>query len=353
MTAEPGAVEASLQAQAASAEHIGSPLYASLLSELLADHRAGGITADLLDGVSAQPTHDAIPLRYLATAHRLALAGDAPGLARLYPSCGGTWRGETLGREFIEVARQHRSAFEAGVRRNVQTNEVGRAPVLATAFALITRRHRMALDLLEIGASAGLLSHWDRYHYDTGFTSAGDPDSPLRFDARWWNDPKPSLSGKTVVASTRCSDIDPIDITTAAGRLTMLSFVWPDQQERLDRLRTALDIAARLPITVERADAGDWLQAQLALAPSTGVATVVFHSIVWQYLPRPTRDGVRRAIHAAADRASEQAPVFWLRMEPAGPTFADVRLTSWPGGGEEVLAEVGYHGTGIRWLAAD
>ena len=214
-------------------------------------------------------------------------------------------------------------------------------------------RQGLPLDIYEIGSSAGLLSRWDRYHYATGHSQLGDPTSTLRFDAAWWTHPAPPLRGEIRIAQRRGSDIAPIDPSTPQGRLTMMSFVWPDHLERLARLKAALDIAARFPVTIDQADAGDWLTHHLASAPRAGVATVVFHSIVWQYLPRPTRDRVRGALYAAAARAHQGAPLFWLRMEPATAAFADVRLTTWPGGSEEVLAEVGYHGADIRWLQRD
>ena len=57
---------------------------------------------------------------------------------------------------------------------------------------------------------------------------------------------------------------------------------------------------------------------------------------------------------AWVERATPDAPVCWLRMEPAGEV-ADVRLSTWPGrdGGhdEELLATTGYHGPPVRWLA--
>jgi hypothetical protein len=38
-------------------------------------------------------------------------------------------------------------------------------------------------------------------------------------------------------------------------------------------------------------------------------------------------------------------------MEPAGDK-AELRLTMWPGGEEELLATSGFHGRPIRWLGA-
>jgi len=37
-------------------------------------------------------------------------------------------------------------------------------------------------------------------------------------------------------------------------------------------------------------------------------------------------------------------------MEPDSLDHATLRLTTWPDGADEKLAEVGYHGAGINWL---
>jgi hypothetical protein len=59
---------------------------------------------------------------------------------------------------------------------------------------------------------------------------------------------------------------------------------------------------------VERAGAADWIEARLAeQAPDT--ATVVFHSIVMQYLPDEEREPFERAVTSH--------DIAWLRMEPA------------------------------------
>ena len=106
-------------------------------------------------------------------------------------------------------------------------------------------------------------------------------------------------------------------------------------------------MAEAVPATVERADLGDWAAARLS-EPVAGVATVVVHSIVWQYVPRASRDRLRTALQDAGSRATADAPLAWLRMEPAGPV-ADLRLTRWPGGEEQVLATAEYHGIPVYW----
>jgi hypothetical protein len=343
-------VEGALAAQAASCDRVGSPLYATLLRGLLDDHRNGGLTAELLDGVTERPVHDALPLRYLATGHLLALTGQAPRLAARYPSCGGSWDGSTgIVADFLTTALERQQEFVAGVRRNVQTNEVGRAPVLASGMAWITSRHQMPIDQLEIGSSAGLISRWDHYGYDTGRFQWADQQSPLQFGPPWWEQPPDELAHAPEVVRRRASDVSPIDVTTERGRATMLSFVWPDQLDRIARLRAAMAVAQAVPLPIETADAGDWLGRQLREPPVPGTVRVVFHTIVWQYLPPATRSALRAALSAAGEAATEEQPLCWLRMEPATPEHADLRVTCWPGRHEEHLADVGYHGADVHW----
>ena len=85
-------------------------------------------------------------------------------------------------------------------------------------------------------------------------------------------------------------------------------------------------------------------------APAPGVASVVFHSIVMQYLSAADRRRVASALAEAGSRATGRAPLAWLRMEPGGEQ-AEVRLTLWPGGSERLIASAGFHGRPVRWLA--
>ena len=341
-----------LQRQALSCAHVGSSLYGVLLDGLAADYDADGITRELLKDVSTAPVHDALPLRYLATAHHLALAGLAPDLASIYASCGGEWNGEDPTRLFLRVARTNRAAFENGVRTNVQTNEAARSAVLASGFSLISHRYGLPMSTLEIGSSAGLLSRWMHYGFDTGESTTGDAASQLQFGPLWWNAPLPRLDPAATVVSMRASDITPLDLSTAPGRLAMESFLWPDQVDRRARLLLALAVAQEHPLVVEQADAGEWLTDLLAADLPAGTATVVFHSIVWQYLPQATRETMRAALQRSGLTAEPDCPLLWLRMEPATAEHAALRLTSWPGGIDEELAHVGYHGADVRWLIA-
>jgi hypothetical protein len=104
-----------------------------------------------------------------------------------------------------------------------------------------------------------------------------------------------------------------------------------------------------VPAALDRADAADWLAVRLG-ERRPGTATVVFHSIVWQYLQHEGRERILAALAATGAAATAQAPLAWLRMEPAGARTA-VTLTTWPGGAERVVASAGFHGDDVRWSA--
>lgn len=327
---------------------LGSTVYPTLLDGILADVAAGGVCAAVLGPHAGDTANSALPLRFLGSVHRLVLDGVAPALAAHYPSVGGT-PGPTLVADFLATVAERRPEIEELISLGVQTNETGRSAALVGGYAEVARRGGLPLRVLEVGASAGLNLRWDRFWYDTGASTFGDPASGVRFEG-WWEGEAPDLASGATVASRAGCDRNPLDITTGDGRTTLRSYVWPDQVERLARLDAALDVAARVPATVEAADLGEWLEGRLA-EPAPGLATVVVHSIVWQYVSRESRDRMRAALRAAGERSTPESPVAWLRLEPAGPT-ADLRLTWWPGGGEEVLALAGYHGRPVRWGAS-
>jgi hypothetical protein len=339
-----------LRWQARACALVGSPLYERLLDRTAADVEAGGPASELLEPHAADPPDSMLGLRLMAGVHRLALAGEAPELARFYPSVGGTTDVERVWRPFAEILSERMGELASLVKRPCQTNEVGRSTVLLGGFLLVVRETGLPLRLLEIGSSAGLNLRFDRYHYTVAGESWGDRSSPVRFDDIVVEGRLP-FGQKAAVAERLGCDANPLDPSSEDDRLTLMSAVWPDQPGRVELLRKALALAAAepLPLLVERAAAGAWLERMLA-DPHPGIATVVFHSIVWQYLSDEEQALVGDTIMRAGARASAEAPFAWLRMERGGE-LAEVRLTLWPGGAEQLIARAGYHGRPVHWLA--
>jgi hypothetical protein len=242
----------------------------------------------------------------------------------------------------------------AALGRTLQTNEVGRSAALLGGFLSVSDRTRLPLRLLEVGASAGLNLRWDHYRYEQGDLAWGPPESPLVLADHFTGEKMPSLETARFsgVAERRGCDVAPVDPASEEGRLTLLSFVWPDQADRFSRLRAAIEVAKTVPATVDRADANDWLGSQLAPdVERPGTATVVFHSVVTQYLSDNGRARHQAILDSAGARATSAQPLAWLRLEPSTKGSFEVRLTTWPGREERLLATASGHGTDIGWLA--
>jgi hypothetical protein len=327
-------------------ENQGSPFTARLLTILRDDIAAGGASAELVIAWPGDPVADGLSLRMAAAVHALALAESAPALVLCYPPNAATM--EQLRPVVLSVVREHRIFIRAFLSSAPQTNEVGRSGVLIGGFLQIAKETGLPLRLLEIGASAGLNAIWDRYSYRLGAVGWGDPKSAVRI-APTWEGPSPPIDASVRVIERRACDISPIDLEDAAQRLRLRAYVWPDQHERLSRLENAIDLARLRGLRVERADAADWVRARIR-EPSTASATVIYHSIMWQYLPAETQVDIRASLERAGDRATGAAPLAWLRFEPHHvESLPELRMTLWPGAREIRLAVAHPHGSSVTW----
>src|SRR5579875_3165491 len=339
--AHPMPLADALRVQAKVCRQMGAPFYSALSERLAGDVDAGGPTATLLAAHRMTTVEAAVPLRLLGGVHRLVLAGLAPELSVHFPSTGGD--GDA------EAAWPALRALLADPPPLVR-GALGRCAALVGGFLVVARDTGLPLRVRELGASAGLHLRFDRYWYEADGVGFGDPASPVRF-LDLWDAGRPPLATRLVVADRRGCDRAPIDPTTDEGRLTLLAYVWPDQPTRLATLRAALAVARDFPVTIDRGEIPGWLRERLR-EPVEDRATVVVHSITWQYLRAEERADVAATLAAAGARATGAAPLAWLRLEPAAdPAHTDLRLTVWPRGEERLLATAGYHWGRVRWLA--
>lgn len=349
------------RAQSQSCRDLGSALYARLMSLLADDVRRGGSTWQLVADVAGLRFGDAVPLRLVAAAHRLALDGRAATWAAVLPSCGGTPPDDdrSLWEAWRTVVDSWPQELVSGLHHDVQTNEIGRAAGLAFALA---RSGLGECRLIEIGCSGALNLRLDRYRIELGDRVLGDPDSAVVLGPRFGGRaPGPhgadEPAGHRVPTLPRITgrvgiDPNPIDVTTPAGRIHLESFVWPDQAERIARLRSAIEVAATTPVELIRSGAHRCPSDTAGVLGSLlaeGGARVVMHSIVWQYMPKDLRWAVTNTLEEAGAGAGSDSPLAWIRYEPDewNRTRAAIWLRSWPRGGDRLVAHADYHG---RWL---
>lgn len=326
-----------------------SPFYAALMESMAADVREGGPTWDLLERYADKSATEYYPFRALAGVHREVLEGKRPALAAAFPADGAPGDPEAAWPLVREAFAEHDPEILGELRHPLQTNEPTRCVALVGGFCEVARATDLPVRALELGSSAGLNLNFDRYRYEGGGLAFGPADSPLRFVERW-TEGVPDLTAPLRVADRAGCDIAPLDITRESDRLELEADIWPDEFGRIGELRAAAAVAQQYPPPLERASADDWLRGRLA-ALEEGIATVVFHSVFWPYLPGEVAAAIRGLIADASERATAAAPLAWLRFEPGDePATLELRLTAWPGGEERLLATGGFHQEPVRWL---
>lgn len=288
------------------------------------DWEAGGPVRAVCAGYEDAPRGSVLQLRLLAGVFRLVLTDRAPALRPYYPCLGGTAPARSVWPVMRQVIADHIPELRQALTVPPQTNEVGRsAALLAGIFDLVAATGRRRIRLLEVGASGGLNLLLDRYTYtgDEGSGqrwSWGSEDSPVRLENAITGDIRPA---DFMIISRRGCDPDPVDVSTADGRLLLTSFVWPFQLDRHARLAAALQVAQQDPPVVDRATAAGWLPEQfgwieddLAGDPIGEELIIVWQSVTRLYWPATEIEAVDRALAAAGRRL----PIGHVAMEYSG-----------------------------------
>ena len=361
---------------------LGSPFMVRLLAvsrDLLIVDAA---LAEQFLALVPDPGPGLLALRFTGALHALALQGHEPW-ASLWPSTApaGTHATDAALLHAVRLAVTSQwPHIKATLRSAPQTNEVRRSAVLLPGWLHVAQHTGLPLALVEIGASAGLNLWADKWLHEHGtWTWPGDSDVRITSE---WRGPPPAHSSQPAtqpsilhIASRRACDILPIDITQITQRQRLASYVWPDQTERLQLLGAALSKAANWAslsgVHIEAADAASYLQRELHTLP-VGQTTLVFHSIVWQYLTGPERQRLQAVITAAGARATATSPLAWLTYEfSAADQPAQLRCRIWPSvqpsvqpgtppgtqpstlpeGDEQLLAHAHPHGAWVEWVA--
>lgn len=330
--------------QAEACRALGSALTAEICEALLAHISVGedALSRRVRDW-PGDPSYrgDSVPLRLCGALHALVLAGKDPALAQAYarfPS------GEF--REVIEHRlQQHTDYILDFIDLPPQTNEVGRsAAIIAAAWHLMALFPATRFKAFELGASAGLNLNFYRYNLVTDGNSASAPDTVLLTPE--WRGAIPARHSLRIDEAAGV-DINPLDPLRDA--LRMKAYIWPDQPQRLARMDAALSIARGHPPKVDKADAAEWLEAQLAQPAPTG--RFIYHTIAAQYFPPGTRERIEAALQRAGEAASDHAPLAHFSMESSPTTGADLLLRVWSKGRlrEWHLGQADAHARWIDW----
>lgn len=355
----------------AATEVLKLPLYRHLCQQVAQDR---DVAARLL----LAPPEQRIPNLLLAAVHDVLLAGDGHPLAAWYGSLTDPVRPIGKGEDdpwphFRQLALEDPDVARRLRTRSTQTNEIGRCSLLLPALAAVAGSAPGAppggarpLGLVEVGASAGLNLHLDRYSYryePSGHEVGSGAPPTLTCTIRGPHRP-PLPAEVPVIASRIGLDLHPVDLHDRAQARWLVACQWPDQPERVHRARVALALAHGDAPEVVHGDVVEDV-ARLVVGVADFALPVVISTWVLAYLP-PVR---QQAFLAELDRLGASRDLTLVFAEhptavpgmpvpprpdgrPDGRATALVRL-DWRDGARTAtrLADVHPHGTWMEWLA--
>lgn len=346
---EDGRVAEGIKVQAEHCRRNDAPVTARIIEAQLELMQGATKCGQRIANWPGLPLEDAMPLRLAGGFHHLLLTGDDHRLAPVYDS-------EITDQPSVDaivaaVTADHDERLLPWLDGPPQTNEAGRSASFMAGLLWLSEKVGSRFELNEIGASAGINTMMERYHYDLGGTTAGPENSPMQIKPEW-RGPPPHDAPVEIVSIQGC-DQAPVNLSNPEAALRVKSYVWPENTGRLERMDAAIALASEKRPDVVKEDALDWVQERLSAPQDVGVTRVINHSIVWQYVPEDRRAQITAAIEAKGREASAERPLVWMMLETNRETFKhELRIKYWPGPDEwHLLAEAQAHGAWVQWLA--
>lgn len=266
---------------------------------------------DIASLLQAAPEEQQLPVLLLAAVHSVVLAEPDVELAAWYPTATDRPRTDDPFPAFARFVTERTDEIRQIVAtRSTQTNEVGRCALFLPAVAEVEREVGR-VGLVDVGTSAGLNLRLDLYAYDFDGVLLGGPSNVVL---------PCGVRGEIVlphrmptIGSRVGIDRSPVDAADADQVRWLMACVWPDQHDRFDRLRAALEIARAHPVDVIVGDAREQLGPALAtLGP--GDHPIVITSWVLNYLAGDERV----AFVAELDRIGAERDLSWIALESPG-----------------------------------
>ncbi len=294
-----------------------APLYGRLARTIAADARLAGM-------MLAAPAEQHNPTLLLCAVHDVLLAGagddSSAALAAFYPNLTASPSGGDPGPALTAFMLEHADELgEIVATHHTQTNEIGRCALFLPALGMIAGEldpdtSAAPLSLVDVGTSAGLNQLLPRYHYVFEPGGSVGPASTVTLTCGTRGQP-PIPTTMPVVAATRGLDAMPIDVADDEAVRWLEACVWPDQEDRFQRLRAAIALARQHPPDVRLGDAVDDVGALVADAAQHG-HPVVLNSWVLNYLS----DERRLQYVEALDACGAQRDLSWVFAESPAQT---------------------------------
>ena len=349
--------DAAIKWQADHADEAGAACTARVIRSLAKVRETDTALGRRIRGWAGLTLKDAMPLRVTGGLHHLALTGAD---ARLLP----VYAGEITDQDKVDalvlnMVAQHDAALAPWLDGPPQTNEAGRSASIMAGLLWVAQRVVPRFELFELGASAGVNTMIDRYAFDLGGTLAGPKGSPMQIVPEWWGTEAPPPAPEEFdILSVRGCDVAPIDLSDPVAALRLIAYVWPDAAARMERIDAAIQLASESPPNVIKQDAAAFVADMFAAPQAEGTTRVMFHSIMWQYMPSQAQDAITAMFERNGATATKDAPLAWISLETNPATFRhELRVRYWDGedgdGAPHLLGNAHPHGAWVEWSGSD
>jgi hypothetical protein len=248
----------------------GSEMYQYLSTAVAGD-------ADLLALAAKADQRQPVPNLFFAAINFLLYQDPKHPLAQYYPIHSGKKYSKTgLFESLKEFCMQNSEALTQIMKtRLVQTNEVRRCALLLPALAQVVQASKSEIALVDVRASSGLNLLLDQYFYDySNGTQIGNPNSTLKISCTIRKG-EMKLKDMPKIGMRFGIDLNPIDLNDRDEILWALALIWPDQIERSERLKAAIQILKNQSVDLRRGNALQILPAVADQVPSRLVLCVM------------------------------------------------------------------------------
>ncbi len=330
----------------------GSPLYHALSVGVLND-------PDMLRlAASCPPSQPSANLLFSAV-HYLLLGGVQHPLRDFYPDVVASEKAPRSPAQetyplFQDFVWHHTETIRRLITtRLTQTNVVRRTTCLLPVFAQLAREAgSQPLSLIEVGSSAGLNLHWDRYYHRYAYPSGairtwGDGNAAVRLSTQVRGTvPLPPLPESFRIAWRAGIDLNPIDVTDADAMRWLRALIFPEHLERHRETEAAARIVRANPVPIVTGDALTHLPDLLAQAPLDSHLCLYASMVLYQLSPED-----RKKLWKLLAAFSATRPVFAVIMDGVPEGWAQLLIRDFKNGGstKRHMAAAHAHGLWLEW----
>ena len=323
-----------------------SPLYYELSYKLANDN-------ELLEIASHTAPRQPIPNLFFGAVHYLLLRNPTVKLAAYYPSISEGLVEELPFGLFKEFCLSNSAEIiEILKTKIVQTNALNRtAYLMPIIYSLFEDGEKV--NLIDIGASAGLNLNFDMYEYNYG-NDCKFGKSSVNIKSEIKGGELPKFSNNIKINKKIGVDQNPLNIKETDSSAWLKALIWPDLTERFKRIENVINLAQKTTIELIKAQRIDDFKT-IILAQDINTPLVIYHThVLYQF----TQKG-RTSFRAMIDSMGETRDLFYLAAE--GSTILSnnyhqkgvlVELIRYKNGKKtnQLMAETNGHADWIKWI---